>query len=179
MTARHRDYSDPGIILLMGVSGCGKSVVGHLLATRLGVAYLDADDLHPASNVLKMKAGLPLTETDRSPWLEAVAREIAAALDGDTGLVVACSALKKAYRDRLRRADPGLRIVWLSGPSPLIRSRLDSRTGHFMPPSLLESQLEILESPLPDERAVIADIRRTPAEIAAWLEDQFKTPSPD
>jgi carbohydrate kinase (thermoresistant glucokinase family) len=161
--------SEALIILLMGVAGCGKTTVGHRLAAALGVPFVDADDLHPALNVRKMRAGTPLTDADRAPWLEAVGREIADAAAGPRGLVVACSALKRCYRDRLRWAAPALRLVWLTGPSPLMRDRLNARTGHFMPPALLDSQLETLEPPTPDERPIVADIAQSPADIVAVI----------
>jgi carbohydrate kinase (thermoresistant glucokinase family) len=110
-------------LLLMGVSGSGKTVIGGLLADRLRMPFLDADDLHPAENVQKMRLGRPLTDTDRGPWLHAVAGEIARRARDGQGVVVACSALKRAYRDRLRAACPGLRLVQLAGPPEVIRRR--------------------------------------------------------
>lgn len=152
----------------MGVSGTGKTAVGRLLAARLGLAFVDADSLHPAENVQKMSAGEPLSDADRRPWLDAVAHRLAGAAGGEQ-LVVACSALKRAYRDRLRHAAPRLVLVWLTGPTPLIRDRLTARTGHFMPAALLESQLATLEPPTPDEQPVVADITPPLEEVAARI----------
>ena len=157
------------IILLMGVSGSGKTQVGRLLAAGLAARFLDADDLHSEQNVRKMRAGTPLTDMDRRPWLDAVGREMARLAHDHRGLVVACSALKRAYRDCLRASAPALRLIWLSGPTPLIRERLSARVGHFMPTSLLESQLATLEPPGSDERPLVIDITPPPAEIVAEL----------
>ncbi len=151
----------------MGVSGCGKSEVGRRVAALLGVAFLDADDLHSAENVRKMRAGTPLTDDDRGPWLDAVAREAAAAEDSGAGLVIACSALKRRHRSRLRSAAPTLRLVHLSGSIDVIFSRLAARTGHFMPASLLESQVATLEPPMADEWPIVIDVTPPADEIAA------------
>ncbi|MFM7245362.1 MAG: gluconokinase [Planctomycetaceae bacterium] len=161
----------------MGVSGCGKTVVGRRLAAGLRMAFIDADDLHPVANVRKMTAGEPLTDADRGPWLEAVAREMTAAA-GEPGLVIACSALKRTYRDQLRRAAPNLVLVWLTGPTQLIRDRLAARTGHFMPADLLQSQLETLEPPAADERPIVADTTPPPKEIAASIAARANLPFP-
>jgi carbohydrate kinase (thermoresistant glucokinase family) len=158
------------IVVLMGVSGCGKTAVGRALAAGLGVAFVDADDLHPPANVRKMSAGEPLSDADRGPWLDAVAQQMARAAAEGRGLVVACSALKRAYRDRLRRATPALRLVWLTGPTSLIRDRLAARTSHFMPVALLESQLATLEPPTTDERPLVADVSPPPEDLAAWID---------
>lgn len=147
----------------MGVSGCGKSTVGSLLAARLGLAFVDADSLHPASNVAKMARGIALTDDDRWPWLDAVAAELSAG-----SVVVACSALRRRYRDRIRLAAPALHLVYLRGDALLVLDRMTGRE-HFMPPSLLASQLTTLEPPAPDEAAVVVDIGRTPAEIVDEL----------
>lgn len=165
----------PPMIVIMGVSGCGKTVVGRCLAERLGVGFIDADDLHPVRNVLKMTAGEPLTDADRGPWLDAVARELSAH-KRENGLVIACSALKRAYRDRLRRAAPDLVLVWLTGPTSLIRNRLAGRSGHFMPAALLESQLGTLEPPADDERPIVADMTPPPEKIAAWIAARANLP---
>lgn len=158
----------PPAVLLMGVSGTGKTAVGRLVAARLGLAFVDADSLHPVENVQKMSAGEPLSDADRRPWLDAVAQRMADSVGG-AGLVVACSALKRAYRDRLRQAAPDLVLVWLTGPTALIRDRLTARTGHFMPAALLESQLATLEPPTPDEQPVVADITPPLEEVATWI----------
>jgi len=161
----------------MGVSGSGKTVIGRLLADRLGVPFLDADDLHSAENVRKMRLGRPLTDTDRAPWLQAVAGEIAHTTVAGQGVVVACSALKRAYRDRLRVAAPGLRLVHLAGPPGLIRLRLEARTGHFMPVILLDNQLATLEPPEADERPLVIDLAPPPDEIVERIVAAL-TPAP-
>jgi len=139
------------MVLVMGVSGSGKSSVGVALAERLGVPFLEGDSLHPAANVAKMAAGLPLDDADRAPWLAAIATWVEDRADG----VVACSALKRAYRDRLREAAPGMRIVALLPPPDVLAERLGHRRGHFMPGSLLASQLATLEEPGDDEDAIV------------------------
>jgi carbohydrate kinase (thermoresistant glucokinase family) len=148
--------------------------VGRALAAGLGVAFVDADDLHPPANVQKMSAGEPLSDADRGPWLDAVAQQMARAAAEGRGLVVACSALKRAYRDRLQRATPALRLVWLTGPTSLIRDRLAARTGHFMPAALLESQLATLEPPTADERPIVTDISPPPEVIAEWVQARLR-----
>ena len=139
----------------MGVSGAGKSAVGAALAAALGVPFVDGDDLHPEANVARMAAGISLTDADRAPWLERVGAALAAAPDG---LVVACSALKRAYRDAIRIAVPDAAFVHLAGSSALLRRRLDARAGHFMPTALLDSQLATLEPLDPDEAGVALSI---------------------
>jgi gluconokinase len=153
----------------MGVSGAGKTVVGTRLAQALGVAFLEGDDLHPAENVRRMAQGIPLTDRDRRGWLDAIARHLAQARRSHTGLVVSCSALKRAYRDVLRAADPDLRFVHLTGDPALIAQRMSHRAGHFMPPALLESQLATLEVPAPDERAWTFDLAEAPETIVAQI----------
>ena len=138
-------------VVVMGVSGSGKSTVGSALAAELGWAFLDADDLHPAANVAAMAAGRPLDDTDRAPWLEAVG----AWLDTHRPCVVACSALRRRYRDVLRR--DGVLFVHLAGDHTLLAERLAGRTGHFMPAALLDSQLDALEPPEADEAALCVD----------------------
>jgi len=132
-------------IIVMGVSACGKNTVGRSLATRLGAVFLDADDLHPQSNVAKMTAGIALTDQDRQPWLEAVAARLASAAGGASGLVVACSALRQRYRDVLRGGTSTVRFVHLVIAPELAEERIRTRTGHFMAPSLLDSQFATLE----------------------------------
>jgi len=139
----------------MGVSGAGKSSVGIAIAERLGVTFTDADSLHPASNVAKMAAGTPLTDADRWPWLDLVGHALADA--GDDGLVVACSALKRSYRDAIRAAAPSARFVHLVVPRTVLGDRVASRPGHFMPASLVDSQLETLEPLEADEPGVVVD----------------------
>lgn len=144
-------------IILMGVSGCGKSSVGAGLSQRLGIPYRDGDDLHPAANVEKMRAGHPLTDDDRWPWLDRVAAVLAA----DAPVIVGCSALRRAYRDRLRAGAGGpVQFVHLAGSRELLAKRMSARTGHYMPLSLLDTQLAALEPPSPDE-ALTIDIDQT------------------
>jgi gluconokinase len=144
-------------IVVMGVSGCGKTTVGRALADARGAVFIDADDLHPPENVARMAAGVPLDDEARAPWLDAVAAAIAARTEAGDEVVVACSALTRSYRDRLRAAGP-LRFVLLDAPEPVLRERLAERAGHFMPASLLADQLDTLERPGPDEPdAVVVD----------------------
>jgi gluconokinase len=150
----------------MGVSGAGKSVVGAALARALGAEFHDGDDYHPPSNRAKMASGIPLDDVDRAGWLATLAGLLEHAAGNAQSIVVACSALKRSYRDTLRAGAPGLRILYLHGPRELIARRLSERTGHFMPPSLLESQFATLEPPQPDELAIPCDVTRTPDEIA-------------
>lgn len=141
------------LVVVMGVSGAGKSTVGIALAGALGVRFVDADGLHPAANVAKMAAGTSLTDADRWPWLDLVGAALADARD--SGLVVACSALKRAYRDRIRAASPGVRFVHLDVPRTMLAERVTVRPDHFMPPSLLDSQLDTLEPLAPDEAGML------------------------
>jgi len=142
-------------IVVMGVSGSGKSTVGAALAQRLGVPFADADDLHPEANVAKMSAGLPLDDDDRYPWLETIGEWLA---KHDEGGVMSCSALKRKYRDQLRRHRPDVKFLHLSGSQAVIGRRQASRPGHFMPTSLLASQFQTLEPLQPDERGVSIDV---------------------
>lgn len=153
----------------MGVSGAGKTVVGTRLADALGVAFLEGDDLHPPDNVRRMARGTPLTDQDRRGWLAAIAQRLAQARQAGTGLVVSCSALKRAYRDVLRDADPELQLVHLTGDPALIAQRMSRRVGHFMPAGLLESQLATLEVPAPGERAWTFDLIDPPESIVAQI----------
>lgn len=139
-------------LVIMGVSGCGKSTVGAALAARLGLAYRDGDDLHPAANVEKMRAGQPLGDADRWPWLD----RVAAVLKDEAPVIIGCSALRRAYRDRIRSGAGGpVRFVHLSGQRDLIAARMATRAGHYMPLSLLDSQFATLEPPGPDEALTI------------------------
>jgi len=139
----------------MGVSGSGKSTVGAALARRLGVPFADADDFHPAANIAKMAAGTPLTDADRYPWLEAVGKWLG---DHDDGGVMSCSALKRAYRDRLRSHCPAIEFLHLTGSPEMIADRQAGRPGHFMPSALLKSQFDTLEPLAPDEHGIALDI---------------------
>jgi gluconokinase len=151
------------VLVLMGVSGSGKSTVGALLAARLQRAYAEADDFHPAANVAKMASGHPLTDEDRRPWLAAIARWIDERIARGEPAVVTCSALKRKYRDVLRRSE--VQVVYLRGSRDLIAQRLASRHGHFFDPDLLTSQFADLEEPAADEQVVSVDIGGTPPEI--------------
>jgi len=149
----------------MGVTGSGKSTIGSLLAQRLTCDFIDADDLHPDANKKKMHAGIPLTDADRQPWLHLVARAIQTELDAQRGVVVACSALKRAYRDILRASAPAVEFLYLEGDRDLLARRLNTRTGHFMSPALLDSQLETLEPLQPDEHGIVIDIADNPVSM--------------
>jgi carbohydrate kinase (thermoresistant glucokinase family) len=157
-------------VVVMGVSGCGKSTVGWMLARLLDVPFIDADGLHPAANVDKMSAGTPLTDADRAPWLRIVGAEIARS---PAGAVVACSALRRTYRDALRDGAPGTVFVHLDGSREQLAARLAVRLDHFMPASLLDTQLATLEPLGADEAGVVLDIAATPdriaADAAAWI----------
>jgi len=142
-------------IILMGVSGCGKSSVGAALARSLGAKFIDGDDLHPRANIQKMAGGSPLNDDDRAPWLERLS-DAAFSLKhkNETGIIV-CSALKRRYRDRLRQGNPHLKFLFLDGEFELILGRMQARAGHFMPVTLLQSQFEALERPAADEADVL------------------------
>jgi gluconokinase len=146
------------IIVVMGVSGSGKTTLGRALARELGAEFLEGDRFHPASNVAKMSRGEPLTDADRWPWLDRLAAEFARVRKSGRNAVLACSALKRAYRDRLRKGAPELSLLFLKGDKALIGERLRARTRHFMPPGLLDSQFASLEEPGPDESPVVLDV---------------------
>lgn len=148
----------PPVILVMGVAGAGKSAVAGQLAATLGLALVEGDSFHPAANVAKMARGEALTDADRAGWLQAIRRRIEELVAQGRGAVVACSALKRAYRRSLLAALPGARIVCLSGSFRLLEERIRQRRGHFMPASLLRSQFDTLEAPDPDEHALVIDV---------------------
>jgi gluconokinase len=152
------------VIVVMGVAGSGKSTVAHLLAQQLGWTRIEGDDLHPPENVAKMTAGTPLSDSDREPWLRMIAQRIDQT-EGDQ--VITCSALRRSYRDILRTAHARVRFLHLNGSQALLGSRLGARSDHFMPSSLLASQLDTLEPLTPDEDGVSVDIQGTPADIVA------------
>jgi gluconokinase len=158
------------ILVVMGVSGCGKSTVGLQVAQALGLEFLEGDTLHPPRNVARMAAGFALTDDDREGWLQALAERIRQSRAAGQGLVLSCSALKRAYRDILRQGAPDLRLLYLHGEHSLLASRMAARTGHYMPLSLLASQLSTLEEPGADENAQKCDVA-LPAEaiVAAAL----------
>jgi gluconokinase len=158
----------PCALIVMGVSGSGKSTIGKALAARLGWRFEDGDRFHPASNVAKMSAGQPLTDDDRWPWLQAIADEIDRLCTGGERAVVACSALRRIYRDILVHGRRDIRIVYLDGTQELIAERLRLRKGHFMPPGLLASQFKTLEPPTGDERPIAVSIA---ASVEAIVDD--------
>lgn len=149
-------------IAVMGVSGSGKSTVGSLLAAELKLSFVDGDDLHPPENKKKMAAGVALNDADRVPWLDAIAAVLARG-----SVVVACSALKRRYRDRLRAGAPELRLIYLQGTPELLAERLSARQHEFMPAKLLDSQLATLEEPGSDEGALAVDVALAPGEIVS------------
>jgi gluconokinase len=150
--------TSPCALILMGVSGSGKTTIGERLAARMSWRYEDADTFHPASNVAKMSAGQPLTDHDRWPWLKAIAAEIDRACTAGERVVIGCSALRRVYRDVLVHGRDDVRFIYLEGTQAMIADRLGQRKGHFMPPGLLASQFQTLEPPTPDEWAVTVSI---------------------
>ena len=146
------------IVVVMGVSGSGKTTLGRALARELGAEFLEGDRFHPEANVTKMSRGEPLSDADRWPWLDRLAQELARVRKAGGNAVLACSALKRAYRDRLRSGAPELNLLFLKGDKTLIQERLRARTQHFMPPGLLDSQFAALEEPGPDESPIVIDV---------------------
>ena len=159
----------PSILVVMGVSGSGKTTVGTLLAETLQWEFGDADTFHPPANVAKMKEGIPLTDDDRWPWLRAIAVWIDKKRSAGACGIVGCSALKRRYRNILIGARRDVRLVYLKGSEKLIAHRMAARHGHFMPPSLLSSQFAALEEPKPDERPITVSIEPPPREIVAQI----------
>ena len=158
-----------GRYVVMGVSGCGKTTIGTALARALASPCVEGDEFHPRANIERMAAGIALTDADRAPWLRALADRLRQARDERAGLVISCSALRRVYRDTLREGDRDVRFIFLDGPRDVIAERLASRTGHYMPASLLDSQLAALEPPGPDERAWTCDVTDSPDDIEADL----------
>ncbi|WP_345064332.1 gluconokinase [Leifsonia kafniensis] len=160
-----RSYPEAPLIVVMGVSGCGKSTLGALIADRLALPFIDADSLHPTSNVAKMAAGTPLTDDDRWPWLARVGQVLTDGRRTGAGAVVACSALKRSYREAILAEAPGVLFVHLNGTKEVLSARLQGRSGHFMPSGLLDSQLATLEELAADEPGVVVDISPSVAVI--------------
>jgi gluconokinase len=166
--------SKPPVVVVMGVSGSGKSTVGADLAVRLHGAYQEGDSLHPAANVDKMSHGIPLTDADRRPWLHAIAAVIDGWLARHEAGVVTCSALKRAYRDILIGKRDGVTLVYLEGSHELIGQRMAARHGHFMPTALLDSQFATLEPPHPDEPHITVSIDMAPDAIVDAIVQQLE-----
>jgi len=158
------------VIVVMGVSGCGKTTVGSMLGERLGWPFADADAFHPSANVAKMRSGVALTDEDRWPWLDAIAAWIDKTLASGGHGVIACSALRKRYRTRIIGDRKGVRLVHLDGSYELIAARMAERPHHYMPVALLRSQFEALERPGPDENPLVLPIDLPPAEIVGRIE---------
>ncbi|HSI39085.1 MAG TPA: gluconokinase [Xanthobacteraceae bacterium] len=156
-------------VVVMGVSGCGKSTLGLALAARLQRKFYDADDFHPPENVARMAQGIALTDADRAPWLD----RLAALLAEGPPVVLACSALRRSYRDRLRGSGAALRFVFLTAPDGVIAARLAARQGHYMPAGLLASQLATLEVPDADEAVLTLDCRDSMEQLLAHIEEAW------
>ncbi len=173
-TDRRPALSGIAAIIIMGVSGAGKSTIGQALADRLGFAYEEGDTYHTQANIAKMHAGVALTDEDRWPWLHAIAAAIDSKVDKGIPLVIACSALRRVYRDVLVHGRSDVRIVYLKGTEGLIASHLKNRKGHFMNPSLLDSQFEALEEPAADEPAVTVDVDQPVASVVRDIIDKLQ-----
>lgn len=169
MTSDKSKLPLPCVVVLMGVSGSGKSTTGKRLAKKLGWTFRDGDEFHPDANVSKMRAGTPLTDDDRWPWLDAIAAWIDECRATGQHGIVACSALKRVYRDRLAHGARDVRIVHLRGSEKLIGDRMSRRKNHFMPPSLLASQFATLEEPGPDERITVVDVALSPDRVVTTI----------
>ena len=156
------------IVIVFGVSGAGKTTIGKLLAEELGWQFYEADDFHPRANIEKMRSGRPLTNEDRWSWLELLREQITRSLAAKENVVLACSALKRAYRERLCVSDD-MKFVFLRGDYALIERQLRRRRGHFMNPALLQSQFADLEEPEPDEDAITIELERAPEELVEQI----------
>ena len=156
------------IVIVFGVSGAGKTTIGKLLAEQFGWRFYEADDFHPSANIEKMRSGHPLTDKDRRPWLNLLREQITRSLAAKENAVLACSALKRAYRERLRVSDD-VKFVFLRGNYALIERQLRRRRGHFMNPALLQSQFADLEEPEPDEDAITIELGRSPEELVEQI----------
>lgn len=161
-------------VIVMGVSGSGKSTVGRELAGRLAADFLEGDDLHPAQNVARMASGVALTDEDRQGWLETLAARLAMAEVHGRGLVISCSALKRSYRDILRKGAPNLLLVHLGGSYDLLAARMARRAGHYMPSSLLDSQFATLEPPGADENALTLDVEQSAELIVSAIVERLR-----
>ncbi len=161
------------IVIIFGVSGAGKTTVGELLARELDWHFLEADDFHPEVNIEKMRSGHPLTDEDQAPWLERLRDQIKRSLTAGECTVLACSALKRKYRQRLR-VDDEVKLVFLRGSYALISEQLSHRRGHFFDPALLQSQFDDLEEPKPDESALTIELGRTPHELVKEIKEELR-----
>ncbi|MFP6901776.1 MAG: gluconokinase [Opitutales bacterium] len=160
------------IIILMGVSGCGKSVIGQALAERLGIPFLEGDAFHPPENLAKMGSGMPLEDADRIDWMVAIR---AAMMQERQSAIVACSALKRKHREFLSDISKKVQFIHLRGDHDLLKRRIESRTGHFFDPKLLDSQLTSLEEPSPEEGAIVIEVDRTVENIVATIHARLET----
>jgi gluconokinase len=178
--AKSMSHSDGVVLVVMGVSGSGKTTVASTLARRLNWPFQEGDDLHPQANIEKMRAGHPLSDQDRGPWLELIADWVDQRLDAGQNGIITCSALKRAYRDVINRRQHGVVFIFLDGSRKRVALRLASRQGHFMPPHLLESQFEDLERPAPDEPVITFDIDAPPQRIVDVVIDKLglRDPTP-
>ena len=167
----------PRRVVVMGVSGCGKSTVGAALAAHMGWRFVEGDSLHPSENVAKMAAGQALTDADRAGWLDTLATELAHARRAGQGMVVSCSALKRSYRDRLRSGDPDILFVHLAGDQALIAERMAARQHEYMPASLLQSQFATLQAPEADEQALSLGILDDPAQLTQSIAQHLQAPA--
>ena len=173
--AHNQPIIAPMVVVVMGVSGSGKTTVAAMLAGRLGWAFQEGDDLHPRENVEKMKAGTPLTDADREPWLRRIAQKIDDWQEHGSSGVVTCSALKRSYRDIIIGQRPNIRLVYLRGSLDLIRHRMAARHGHFMPTALLDSQFSTLEEPTSDENPIVIDVGQEPLHLVQEIMQRLQT----